>query len=62
MTPRETQMAVENLIPRLAEMHRQGKFGQWVSYLLEAIESDIGKDALDEARRVLEERYQHGRW
>lgn len=57
---RPVQQAIENAIKAIADLpeERNG----WLSYFLEAVESDFGEDALIRMSEMLGDRFIEGRW
>jgi len=54
---------LDNAVNVLKQRDRDyGDLNQWVGYMLEAIESEIGRDALEVVSDVLDERFRNGRW
>ena len=57
----ELQTKLDEAAKELAKLTKD-KFGQWASYLLEAIESEVNSDALEKINEILQERRHNGRW
>ncbi len=57
----ELQTKLDEAAKELAKLTKD-EFGQWASYLLEAIESEVNSDALEKINEILQERRHNGRW
>jgi len=61
--PRHKMMvALDQAAEYLASAEEDGELNQWLCYLLEAIESQVGGFALDHIDEILAARFAHGRW
>lgn len=57
----ELQKKLDEAAKELAKLDEK-KFGQWASYLLEAIEAEYGAEGLNRIDEILKERFDNGRW
>ncbi|MCK4302679.1 MAG: hypothetical protein KAY24_00365 [Candidatus Eisenbacteria sp.] len=58
----EMKNALHVAVEQLGKMGDRGEFGQWVSYLLEEIEVNIGTEALERVGNILRERFAWEGW
>ena len=58
-----TRNSIDGTVSFLKYMEENNTFAQWATYLLEAIETEIGIEALKEVGTLLDSRlYEHGSW
>ena len=57
-----TKNIIDGTVEWLKEMQNFDTLDHWISYLLEAIETELGEDALKETKRILDKRFENGRW
>ena len=56
------KQSIAAAVADLNAMYEIDLLDQWIAYLLESIEEDIGVEALGKVQRVLECRFETGRW
>lgn len=56
------KQSIAAAVADLNAMYEIDLLDQWIAYLLESIEEDIGIEALGKVQRVLERRFEAGRW
>lgn len=62
MVTKSVKKIIDILISHFRKLHYIGKLDQWISYLLESIEEEIGFDEMKEIGQLIDARIRAGRW
>lgn len=56
------KLSIDTAVADLSVIHGIGRLELLIVYFLERLEADIGVEALGKVQRVLERRFEAGRW